>query len=121
MKKNIGVRIFLLALFLSYFSDITFFTHSHIIQGMTIVHSHFSFGSSSKPDQPVSHSHSNQALALLAQASTWTAVVQPTPVIPSATITKIIIWFSEIQQTDLQTSFQAIKQRGPPAVSIAKL
>lgn len=33
-------RCILLFLFLGYYSSITFFTHSHIINGITIVHSH---------------------------------------------------------------------------------
>jgi|WetSurMetagenome_2_1015567.scaffolds.fasta_scaffold201640_2 hypothetical protein len=33
-------RFLLLILFLGYYSSITFFTHSHIINGVTIVHSH---------------------------------------------------------------------------------
>ena len=42
VKKHTGIRIFFLVLFWGYFADITFFTHSHIIHGVTIVHSHFS-------------------------------------------------------------------------------
>jgi len=43
-KHTIGIgksiSILLLILFLGYYSSITFFTHSHIINGVTIVHSH---------------------------------------------------------------------------------
>jgi len=38
MGKSLSVL--LLILFLGYYSSITFFTHSHIINGVTIVHSH---------------------------------------------------------------------------------
>lgn len=31
---------FLLALFLSYYANITFFQHGHVVNGVTIVHSH---------------------------------------------------------------------------------
>jgi len=35
-----SLSVLLLILFLGYYSSITFFTHSHIINGVTIVHSH---------------------------------------------------------------------------------
>jgi len=35
-----SMRCLLLFLFMGYYSSITFFTHSHIINGVTIVHSH---------------------------------------------------------------------------------
>ena len=35
------ISTFLLVLFVTYYVDITFFEHTHIINGVTIVHSHF--------------------------------------------------------------------------------
>ena len=35
-----SLSILLLMLFLGYYSSITFFTHTHIVNGVTIVHSH---------------------------------------------------------------------------------
>jgi len=46
-------RCLLLFLFLGYYSSITFFTHSHIINGVTIVHSH-PFNSDKKGDTSTS-------------------------------------------------------------------
>jgi len=61
MGKSLSV--ILLMLFLGYYSSITFFTHSHIINGVTIVHSHpFNSdkggGSSNSP-------HSDKALLVI--------------------------------------------------------
>ena len=80
-KKNIGIRIFFLALFVSYFADINFFTHNHIINGVTIVHSHFSYNTpdSSSPDTPQNHNHSNNALNLISHAAVWIAVLLQAP------------------------------------------
>ena len=43
-------RYFLLILFISYLASITFFTHVHVVNGVTIVHSH-----PFKKDSPHSH------------------------------------------------------------------
>ena len=71
-KKQIGIGIFFLALFLSYFSGITFFTHQHVIDGEVVVHSHFikhpfSRSQSQLPD----HSHNTQSFHLIASVSSW--------------------------------------------------
>lgn len=81
IKKHIGIRFFLLVLFLGYFTDIHFFTHSHIINGVTIVHSHFTWPSEKK-DLPAKHTHSGKALELMSQVSDGTALVAQCPVIP---------------------------------------
>lgn len=50
---------FLTILFVSYVSGITLFTHSHIVDANTIVHSH--------PFQKSDHTHSSEQLILLHQ------------------------------------------------------
>lgn len=53
----------LLSVFLAYYASITLFSHSHIINGVTIVHSHpYSKSTDSKP---FSHQHSEKGVALI--------------------------------------------------------
>ena len=53
----------LLIIFTSYYVSVTYFPHTHIIDGITIVHSH---PFKSLPDKnPAPHSHSQNALILI--------------------------------------------------------
>lgn len=81
VKKHINIRILLLVLFVGYYTDIHFFTHSHIINGVTIVHSHFTWPSSSK-DFPAKHSHTGQAVELIAHVTDGTTLVTPFLALP---------------------------------------
>jgi len=60
-KKPLGY--FLLILFCGYFASITFFPHTHIVDGVTIVHSH-PFKSHSG-NVPVNHNHSKDGFVLI--------------------------------------------------------
>ena len=66
-KHTIGtgksLSVLLLILFLGYYSSITFFTHSHIINGVTIVHSH-PFNSD-KGGESSNSPHSNKELQII--------------------------------------------------------
>jgi hypothetical protein len=57
------VSYFLLILFLGYFGSITFFSHTHIVDGVTIVHSH-PFRSHSG-NVPINHQHSENSFILI--------------------------------------------------------
>ena len=54
---------FLLILFCGYFGFITFFPHTHIVDGVTIVHSHPY--KSHSGDVPVNHNHSKDGFLLI--------------------------------------------------------
>ncbi len=116
-KKNIGIRIFFLALFVSYFADINFFTHNHIINGVTIVHSHFSYNTpdSTSPDHPQNHSHSNSALNLISHAAVWMAVLLQAPEISCTALICNIIYSSGPTQHLAQKNSETLYLRGPPA------
>lgn len=115
VKKHIGIRIFFLALFLSYFADITFFTHSHIVNGVTIVHSHYSCGKqSSQNDAPEKHTHSGNALTLISQAAAWIAIILSMPELVATFPTEIITYSAEIPLKAEQTSPPQFHLRGPP-------
>ncbi|MGQ9846149.1 MAG: hypothetical protein ACUVQP_01425 [Bacteroidales bacterium] len=57
------MRYFLLILFLGYFVSISSFTHTHIINGIAIVHSH-PYNPFSK-NKPVDHQHSANEFVLI--------------------------------------------------------
>lgn len=57
------MRYFLLILFLGYYVSISSFTHTHIVNGVTIVHSH-PYNPFSK-DKPVNHQHSANEFVLI--------------------------------------------------------
>lgn len=118
VKKHIGIRIFFLALFLSYFADITFFTHSHIINGSTIVHSHYFPGySSTKDNKPVKHTHTENTLTLISHATNWNATIQGLPEIPDIELTRIIHYSQERIIPIPQSVPSLFYLRGPPAMA----
>lgn len=122
-KKNICIRIFFLALFVSYFADINFFTHNHIINGVTIVHSHFSYNTpdSSSPDTPQNHNHSNNALNLISHAAVWIAVLLQAPEISCTASICNIIYSFEPSQHLAQKNPETLYLRGPPTNYIQNL
>lgn len=64
------LRVFLLMVFSLYISSITFFTHTHIVGGVTIVHSHFyTTDDQGKP----THEHSGAEIQLIHSLSTYFA------------------------------------------------
>lgn len=56
-------RYFFLCLFLEYYLSITLFTHTHIVDGVTIVHSHPYKSGDSK--NPVNHHHTTNGFILI--------------------------------------------------------
>ncbi|HEY3391028.1 MAG TPA: hypothetical protein VGK38_15725 [Prolixibacteraceae bacterium] len=66
-------RLLLLFLFLGYYGSITFFTHSHIINGVTIVHSH-PFNSD-RGGSPSNSQHSDKELLVIQLLSELITVV----------------------------------------------
>lgn len=61
-RKNI-VKYLLLILFLGYWGSITLFQHAHIVDGVTIVHSH-PYNPFSK-ENPTNHHHSKNEFVLI--------------------------------------------------------
>ena len=108
VKKHTGIRIFFLVLFWGYFADITFFTHSHIIHGVTIVHSHFSCPIPANKD----------ALILIAHAQMWHSLVQTSPEIPDLPCTRHITYYTETTGTPEPISIPHFHLRGPPVKTL---
>lgn len=116
-KKNIGIRIFFLALFLSYFADITFFTHTHIINGVTIVHSHYFHGSSAKQKEGAAgHQHSVQALTWIAQANDWNVILYSVPEVPDNILHSYFFYFPHSPFIVSLAVLRSAYLRGPPVL-----
>ena len=117
-KKHISIRIFFLALFLSYFADITFFTHSHIVNGATIIHSHYTFGEHpSKSGKQQGHTHNANALTLISQATSWCAIFQALPEVPEVLSSELFVYFITILPSKEQATPSLFYLRGPPMFS----
>ena len=63
-----ALKIVLLIIFCLYTSSITFFTHSHIVNGVTIVHSHFYLADD---EGNPTHEHSGAEIQLIQHLSTY--------------------------------------------------
>jgi len=65
------LRVILPIIFITYAYSITFFTHTHIVNGVTIVHSHpYLLDENGNPD----HEHSGAEIQLIHHLSTFFAV-----------------------------------------------
>jgi hypothetical protein len=58
--------LFFVVLFVSYYASVSFFSHSHVIDGATVVHSHFHKDSHHNTK---SGNHTAQSITLIAQVS----------------------------------------------------
>ncbi len=67
--KNEIARLFLLILFIGYWSSVTLFPHAHFFKTITIVHSHpFSKNAENKP---INHHHTPNELLLISVLSNF--------------------------------------------------
>lgn len=57
------MRYFLLILFIGYYGNITLFTHTHIVNGVAIVHSHLYYPFSN--DNSANHKHSTNGFVFI--------------------------------------------------------
>lgn len=117
VKKHIGIRILFLVLFLGYFADISFFTHVHIVHGVTIVHSHYSYGDhSQKNTDKTGHTHSESALTLIQHATSWVALVQSLSVTFHDTFSHFTASLTEYLYSVQQSIPDSSHLRGPPVL-----
>lgn len=71
-RLNNILRILLLMLFVSYTCSITFFAHTHIVNGVTIVHSHpYKKNSNGTPD----HEHTGTEIQLIKTLSAYSTTL----------------------------------------------
>lgn len=109
------LKIILLMIFSVYTCSITFFTHSHIIGGVTIVHSHF-YGMDD--DGKPTHQHTGAEIQLIQNLSTYFTF--------GAIFLAVIIGLTTVSTNTLfvnsdcffrQQSYQAqLRLRAPPSL-----
>lgn len=120
-KKHIVIRLFLLALFLGYFADTTFFTHIHSVNGTTVVHSHFfkgAFQKNASSKIPAGHTHTSTAFALIAHCAAWTATLDKPVFLPAPFRTSAPNVIKEETSGQIEQIFNRFYLRAPPAFSL---
>ena len=105
--------IILLTLFIGFFSSNLFFRHSHIVDGIIIVHSHpFKADSNGTP----LHSHNNNSYILIHILNDFVVL----PSLPAALAPLYILFFrkaetSEYRSIHPEKTYLLFKKRGPPS------
>lgn len=117
--KNIHkfIHLFLLALFLSYYGSITFFSHYHVVNGVTIVHSHFFCGNSDS-DGGADHTHTAKEFTLIAHLGNFiTMVGVALAIVTPHLVHKVHHYISrQAQKPDKQTLTLSLLRAPPFAV-----
>lgn len=113
--------LLLLILFLAYSSSSGLFFHTHIINGVVVVHSHFYLLKGSTQDAPTKtggaaqHRHSTAELALIDLLSNWnTEQLLPGVEIPSVAPRLIDVIRPVDSTLSLLTQIPTLFLRGPP-------
>ena len=113
-KKKKIISYFLVALFVSYYTSVTLFYHSHIINGVTIVHSHLHTASHHNTQNG---GHGTYSITLIAQIShfdsidfSYNCVLQPTQLLLHKNKC------TEIAQRVTSIHLQTLSLRAPPVV-----
>lgn len=108
----------LLAIFTTYFVNVTLFVHYHIVDGVTIVHSHFS--TEEHQQNPTSDAHSENQLTLISVLSNFVAEFQEGLDTPLAKATEHHPIFVDVEITLSESDSYALPQlRAPPVKSIS--
>jgi hypothetical protein len=112
-KFTQSLTIVLLLIFMSYYVNISFFYHYHIINGVTIVHSHIYAG-----QHPVTGTHTTNELTLISELSTLfvsEAVFFSTALL---ILCLLAVFIKQKRSENAETSdFNYISLRAPPAFS----
>lgn len=84
-RENVNkmIHLFLLVLFLNYYGSITFFSHYHVVNGVTIVHSHF-FCGHTDTDGQANHAHTSKELTLITYLTTFVTLISATLVVQAS-------------------------------------
>lgn len=67
-KRALAIKLFFLIVFCLYSCSVSFFTHTHIINGVTIVHSHFY---TTDDDGKPTHEHTGAEIQLINSLSIY--------------------------------------------------
>ncbi|GHT80095.1 hypothetical protein FACS189467_1290 [Bacteroidia bacterium] len=93
--------------FAGYFSSVTCFSHTHVVNGRAVVHSHFHFGGTE-------HTHTENAIATIFQIS-HVIVITPAPLVVANVLRTIVDTILVKEITLLKTGFTPFASlRAPP-------
>ncbi len=114
IRQNV-MKIILLMIFSLYTCSTTFFTHSHIVEGLTIIHSHFyDKGDDGKP----SHIHTTVELQLIQILSTYSSfetIISAVLIGLFASYCKKLLIKANCA-SKLQICFEQLRLRAPPVL-----
>lgn len=104
---------FFIVLFTSYISGISFFTHTHIINNTTYVHSH-----PFKRGEKKQHTHTEKQLFLLDHyyKTTITSDIIPEMGLTDLSLPRVTPYIDYYKTTHILESLTRLSLRGPPAV-----
>ncbi len=110
----------LLSIFVFHYASINFFSHTHIINGVTIVHSHI-YNSSAESKSSKSenrHSHTANELTLIAELSNLPVLIVPIiALILTLLLTILYSYRPEIEYHTLNNRFHLKSSpRSPPII-----
>ena len=108
-----GAASLMLLLFVGYYVDVNFFCHSHLVNGVTIVHSHFHNQHHHDTNEG---GHTATELTLIANMATQFLTTGETPLTElTAFDTLILILGCEQESEVVSTHLLTISLRAPPA------
>lgn len=111
--KTTILRIIFLVIFSLYTCSITFFTHTHIINGVTIVHSHFY--TTDDEGKPI-HKHTGAEIQLINNLSTYFSLGLIAFFFLPIIKRRVICIYTPISQSDFRESkyYRLSPLRAPP-------
>lgn len=110
-KKIAG--FILLLIFTTYYVNITFFQHSHIINGVTIVHSHIH-----SQDHAKTGTHSDSEVTLISALSSFQSLQASLWIIGLGTFFSLLaIILPTLENRVVRDIHTCISLRGPPSLS----
>ncbi|MFI3306755.1 MAG: hypothetical protein R3Y68_09665 [Rikenellaceae bacterium] len=108
------IAALLLLLFVGYYTNVSLLTHTHIVDGVTIVHSHIH--SSDHAEQNGDDAHSTTELSLISALSNYIALTAELHTTICCDITEITPIFNETTEQQTTAPRCTIPQlRAPPA------
>ena len=116
-KKNILTlgRVFLLLLFVSCYSNITMFYHSHLVDGRIVSHSHW-FSDFSNDEPVESHSHTSEEYILIHFVNNLTIEDDITPPEMGEVFRPVFVVNTQCLYSSVSPGIPSVLQsRAPPA------
>lgn len=119
-KRHIAIALVLLSVFVFNYTSMNFFSHAHIINGVTIVHSHIykSSTESKTTKSNTGHTHTSSELTLIAELSDLQILIVPVIALVLALLLIVLYGYRpEIEYHTLNNRFHLKSSpRSPPVI-----